>query len=152
MHLTPPIGSRSGADLSFLISADFPERRFVDRDGTSPGCRLHANVDCFRMAKRLEGHIPVVVLPRRSRKLSGSDSVLPNGDRVQRRSARRTKDPNIPHRWLAEETTVLAIELACTFVSDLKGRTCGVQTVDEHASPRCLQAKLLLILKRTHCC
>jgi len=37
-----------------------------------------------------------------------------------------------------------------TFVSDLKGRTCGVQTIDKHASSRCLQPQLLLILKRTH--
>ena len=55
-----------------------------------------------------------------------------------------------PHGWLAEEAAVFAIELAGAFVSDLKGRTGGVQTIDEHASPRCLQPKLLLILKRTH--
>jgi hypothetical protein len=46
---------------------------------------------------------------------------------------------------LAEEAAVFAVELAGTFVSDLKGRTGGVQTVHEHASPRCMQPKLLLI-------
>jgi hypothetical protein len=51
---------------------------------------------------------------------------------------------------LAEEATVFAIELAGALVSDLKSRTGGVQTVDEHAFPRCMQPKLLLILKRTH--
>jgi hypothetical protein len=71
-------------------------------------------------------------------------------DRLQRWSAWRAKSPNIPHRWLAEETAVFAIELAGAFVSDLKSRTCGVQTINEHASPRRLQPKLLLILKRTH--
>ena len=42
------------------------------------------------------------------------------------------------------------IELAGTFVSDLKSRTSGVQTIHEHASSRCLQPQLLLILKRAH--
>jgi hypothetical protein len=51
---------------------------------------------------------------------------------------------------LAEETAVFAIELAGAFVSDLERGTGGVQTVDEHAFPRCMQPKLLLILKRTH--
>ena len=32
----------------------------------------------------------------------------------------------------SNETAVFAIELAGAFVSDLKGRTCGVQTIDEH--------------------
>src|ERR1017187_222067 len=80
----------------------------------------------------------------------GSDRVLPIVDRLQRRCARRAKSPNIPHRWLAEEAAVFAVELAGAFVSDLKGRTCGVQTIHEHAAPRCLQPKLFLILKRTH--
>ena len=52
--------------------------------------------------------------------------------------------------WLAEEAAVFAIELAGTFVSDFEGRTGGVETIDEHASARCLQAQLLLILQRTH--
>ena len=60
------------------------------------------------------------------------------------------KGPNIPHRWLAEETAVLAIELARAFVSDLKAGTRRVQTIQKHMTPRCLQPKLLLILKRTH--
>ena len=60
------------------------------------------------------------------------------------------KGPNIPHRWLAEETAVFAIELAGAFVSDLKAGTRRVQTIQKHVAPRCLQSKLLLILKRTH--
>ena len=75
---------------------------------------------------------------------------LPITDRLQRRSAGRAKTPNIPHRWLAEKTAVFAVELAGAFVSDLKGRAGGVQTLHEHASTRCLQPKLFLILKRTH--
>ena len=75
---------------------------------------------------------------------------LPITDRLQRRSAWRAKRPNIPHRWLAEETAVFAVELAGAFVSDLEGRTCGVQKIREHAAPRRLQPKLFLILKRTH--
>src|SRR6266852_2409182 len=78
------------------------------------------------------------------------DSALPITDRLQGRRAWQSEGPNIPHGWLAEETAVFAIELAGTFVSDLKGGAGGVQTVDEHASPRRLQPKLLLILKRTH--
>src|SRR5271165_6457365 len=70
--------------------------------------------------------------------------------RLDGQSAWRTESPNIPHGWLAEETAILAIELGGAFVSDLEGRTGGVQTIDEHASSRCLQSNLLLILKRTH--
>ena len=51
---------------------------------------------------------------------------------------------------LAEETAVFAAELAGAFVSNLEGCTGGVQTIDKHASPRCLQPKLFLILKGTH--
>ena len=60
------------------------------------------------------------------------------------------KGPNIPHRWLAEKTAIFAIELADAFVSDLKASTRRVQTIQKHVAPRCLQPKLLLILKRTH--
>src|SRR6266567_6594281 len=70
--------------------------------------------------------------------------------RIQWRSVWRAEGPNIPHRWLAEETAVFAVELAGTFVSDLKGGACGVQAIHEHASPRFLQPKLLLVLKRAH--
>jgi hypothetical protein len=35
-------------------------------------------------------------------------------------------------------------------MQDSNKRTCGVQTIDEHASPRRLQPKRFLILKRTH--
>src|SRR6266571_3652982 len=79
-----------------------------------------------------------------------SDSALPITDRLQGQSAWRAESPNIPHGWLAEEATVFAIELAGTFVSDLKSRTGGIETIQEHQAPRCLQPKLLLILKRTH--
>jgi len=79
-----------------------------------------------------------------------SDIISPTTDRLQGWSAWRAQRPNIPHRCLAEETAVFAVELAGTFVSDLKGRACGVQTIHEHAFPRCLQPKLFLILKRTH--
>ena len=56
----------------------------------------------------------------------------------------------IAHRWLPEEAAVFTIELTGTFVSDLKGRTGGIQAIYEHTFPRCMQPKLLLILKRTH--
>ena len=68
---------------------------------------------------------------------------------VPRRGIGKSKSSNIPQRRLSEETAVFAIELAGAFVSDLKSRTCGVQTIEEHSSPRCLQSKLLLILDRT---
>jgi len=65
-------------------------------------------------------------------------------------SAWQAESPNISHGWLPKETAVFAIELAGAFVSDFKSRTRGVQTINEHESPRRLQPKLLLILKRTH--
>ena len=73
-------------------------------------------------------------------------------ERLQRRSARRAQNPNIPHWWVAEETAVFAVELARTFVSDFKGSACGVEIIDEHASPRGLQPKLLLILRAASAC
>jgi Aldo/keto reductase family len=79
-----------------------------------------------------------------------SDSALLITDQFQGQSAWRAKGPNIPHRWLAEEAAIFAIELGSALVSDLKRRTGGVQTIYEHAFPRCMQPKLLLILKRTH--
>ena len=79
-----------------------------------------------------------------------SNSALAITDRLQGQGAWRAESPDIPHGWLAEEAAVFAIELAGAFVSDLKGRTGGVQTIDEHASPCRLQPKLLLILERTH--
>src|SRR5260370_37240100 len=78
------------------------------------------------------------------------DSALPITDRLQGQRAWQSEGPNIPNGWLAEDTAVFAIELAGTFVSDLKGGTRGVQTVDDHASPRRLQPQRLLILTRTH--
>src|SRR2546422_7889780 len=37
--------------------------------------------------------------------------------------------------------SIFAIELGGAFVSDLKGRTGGVQTIYEHAFPRCIDRK-----------
>ena len=51
---------------------------------------------------------------------------------------------------MAEEAAVFAIELGGAFVADFEGGTGGVETIDEHAFARGLQAKLLLILKRAH--
>jgi hypothetical protein len=79
-----------------------------------------------------------------------SASALRIAGRLHGQSDWRAESPNIPHRWLAEEATVFAIELAGAFVPNQKGRTGGVQTIDKHASPRCLQPNLLLILKRAH--
>src|ERR1035441_9057424 len=87
---------------------------------------------------------------RQGRLRRRSDGVLPITDRLHRRSAWRAKGPNIPHRRLTEEPAVFAVELAGAFVSNLKGRAGGVQTIHEHTSPRCLQPKLFLILKWTH--
>ena len=63
-------------------------------------------------------------------------------------SASRAESPNIPHRWLAEEAAVLAIELSGALVADFEGRAGGVQTIHEHAFASGLQMKLFLILKR----
>src|ERR1700719_3258941 len=63
-------------------------------------------------------------------------------------SAPRAESPNIPHRWLAEEAAVLAIELSGALVADFEGRAGGVQTIHEHAFASGLQMKLFLILKR----
>ena len=59
--------------------------------------------------------------------------------------------PNIPHRRLAEETAVFAIELAGTFISDLESGACCVETFVEHALSRDVQPELFLILQGTHC-
>src|ERR1035437_7865168 len=55
-----------------------------------------------------------------------------------------------PYGRLAEEPAVLPIEVACTFISDLEGGTCGIQTVIEHALSSYMQPKLLLVLKGAH--
>jgi len=49
-----------------------------------------------------------------------------------------------------EETAVFAIELAGAFITHIESCAGRIQTVDEHSSPRRLQAQLLLILQRTH--
>jgi hypothetical protein len=58
---------------------------------------------------------------------------------------------DIPHGRLTEESTVLPIKLAGTFVADFEGCACGIQAVVEHALSRYMQPKLLLVLKGTHC-
>jgi hypothetical protein len=45
------------------------------------------------------------------------------------------------NKW--SKATVFAIALAGAFVSDLKGHTGGVQTIHEHAFPRCMQPKFM---------
>jgi hypothetical protein len=57
---------------------------------------------------------------------------------------------DIPHWRLAEESAVLPIELACTFIANLEGCACGIQTFIEHAFSCYMQSKLLLVLKRAH--
>jgi hypothetical protein len=54
----------------------------------------------------------------------------------------------IPHRWLANEPSVLSIELARNFIPDFEGCACSVHTVVELALSRHLQPKLLLVLHR----
>jgi hypothetical protein len=51
---------------------------------------------------------------------------------------------------LAEEASVLAIELACAFISNFEGRTRGIEPVDKHAVTGSMQSKLFLILKWAH--
>src|SRR5947209_14457434 len=78
------------------------------------------------------------------------DRALRITERLQTRSTWRAEGPDIPLRLLAEETVVFAAELAGTLVSNLKGPAGGIQTIDEHASARSLEAKLFLILKGAH--
>jgi hypothetical protein len=51
---------------------------------------------------------------------------------------------------LPKKATVFAIELAGTFVFDLKCGAGSVETIQEHETSCCLQPKLLLILKKAH--
>jgi hypothetical protein len=57
---------------------------------------------------------------------------------------------DIANCGLAKETSVLAIELACAFIADLKRCTRRIQFIHKHVLSRRTQAKLLLKLKRTH--
>ena len=65
-------------------------------------------------------------------------------------------DFGLPHgldiaNWrLAEEAAVLAIELAYAFVVDFIRRRSSVNSVHQHALPRCLKPQLLLVLERAH--
>jgi hypothetical protein len=57
-------------------------------------------------------------------------------DQFEFRSTRRKKRSNVPHRRLAEEAAVFAIELGCAFVADLKGRAGRIETIVQHQTPR----------------
>ena len=57
---------------------------------------------------------------------------------------------DIAYWWLAKETPVLAIELARAFVAYLERCTCRIQFTREHPLPRCMKAKPLLKLQRSH--
>jgi len=48
----------------------------------------------------------------------------------------RKKCSNVPHRRLAEEAAVFAIELRRAFVADLKSRAGRVETIIQHQAPR----------------
>src|SRR5437660_10223380 len=52
---------------------------------------------------------------------------------------------------LAEESTVLAAELAHTLVADLVRSACSIETVHQHSLARGLEPQLFLILQRAHC-
>ena len=58
----------------------------------------------------------------------------------------------IAYRGLSEKALVLPIELAWTFVSHRERGTRGIKFLCEHLLPRCMEPKLFLKLKRTHCC
>ena len=53
-------------------------------------------------------------------------------------------------RWLAEETLVVAVELARAFISNLERCAGSINPFYEHSFFRCSQSKLLLVLKRNH--
>ena len=59
---------------------------------------------------------------------------------------------NVAHWRFAEESAVLSIELAGTFIADFEGRCCGIETFMKHAFARDVQPEMLLVLKRAHCC
>src|SRR5437868_4188988 len=68
------------------------------------------------------------------------------------RSQGRSQCLYIAHWGLSEEALVLPVELAWTFVSDREGRTRGIKILCEHLLACCMEPKLFLKLKRTHCC
>ncbi len=57
---------------------------------------------------------------------------------------------HIPHRRLAEEAAILAVELAGALIAYFKGRARRVQPFGDHPSARRVQPQPLLILQRTH--
>src|SRR5438445_1173481 len=52
---------------------------------------------------------------------------------------------------LAEESAVLAAELAHTLVADLVRSVCSIETVHQHSLACSLEPQLFLILQRAHC-
>lgn len=54
---------------------------------------------------------------------------------------------DVPHRGLAEEAFVLAVELARAFLPDFECRTGCIQPLCEHALARGNQSKRFLILQ-----
>src|SRR5258708_34742315 len=58
---------------------------------------------------------------------------------------------DITNGRLAEESTVLAVELTHTLVADLVRSACSIETVPQHSLTRGLEPNLFLILQRAHC-
>src|SRR5258707_268447 len=58
---------------------------------------------------------------------------------------------NVSNGRLAEESTVLAAELAHTRVADLVRSAGGIEAVHQHSLTRGLEPQLFLILQRAHC-
>ena len=69
---------------------------------------------------------------------------------AKRRRAGESACLDVPHRWLAEEAFVLAIELTRALVPDVESGTRGIKPFYEHAFSCDLQSKLLLVLKWAH--
>ena len=57
-------------------------------------------------------------------------------DQFEFRSTWGKKRSNVPHRRLAEEAAVFAIELRRAFVADLKSRAGRIETIVQHQTPR----------------
>src|SRR5580704_6679174 len=93
---------------------------------------------------------PVTRLNQEQSLTATSVSALRINDSLNGQRTWRPEGPNIPHRRLAEEAAVFAIELCWTFVSHLESSTGRIQTVVQHQVSGRLQAQLLLILKWAH--
>ena len=69
---------------------------------------------------------------------------------VKRRDFAVSERFDVANWGLAEMTSVFAIKLACALVTDFERRTCRIKVTRKHVLSGCVQAKLLLELKRTH--